>query len=441
MVDAGVGGDTGRSTGSSLRFRSNKLTAGSSFGAGNAAYPTRAGRAGRYAPAMRVAALVLAAGRGQRLGAERPKALLRLAGKPLWAHAAETLAACEAVEWILPVAPAESLAEFGPDGLSAGAREKLLHPVAGGAERQDSMRAGLSALPPAAEGVAVHDAARPLVRQEDVDRVVAEAASHGAALLAVPAADTIKRVRAERVVETPPREECYAAQTPQVFRVEVLRRAMDRAREEGVLATDDAQLVERSGHPVRVVLGDRRNIKITHPGDLEVAERWLHGDAEAGAMRVGQGFDAHQLVAGGPLRLAGVEIPFDRGLEGHSDGDVVLHAVTGALLGAMGAGDLGTHFPSSDPELEGIDSAVLLERVVAMVDAVGLRLANVDATVIAQVPRLAPHREAMQDRLRALLGAAPQTVNLKVTSTDHLGAIGREEGIAAQAVVLLRGRS
>ena len=310
-----------------------------------------------------------------------------------------------------------------------------------GAERQDSMRAGLSALPRAAEGVAVHDAARPLVRHEDVDRVVAEAASHGAALLAVPAADTIKRVRGGRVVETPPREECYAAQTPQVFRVEVLRRAMDRAREEGVLATDDAQLVERSGHPVRIVLGDRRNIKITYPGDLDVAERWLEGDAEAGAMRVGQGFDAHQLVAGRPLRLAGVEIPFDRGLEGHSDGDVVLHAVTSALLGALGAGDLGTHFPSSDPDLEGVDSAVLLERVAAMVDAAGLRLANVDATVIAQVPRLAPHREAMQDRLRTLLGAASQTVNLKVTSTDHLGAIGREEGIAAQAVVLLRGRS
>ncbi len=389
---------------------------------------------------MRVAALVLAAGRGQRLGAERPKALLHLAGKPLWAHAAETLAACDAVEWVLPVAPAEALTQFGPDPLSAAAREKLLDPVAGGAERQDSVRAGLLALPAAAEGVAVHDAARPLVRREDVERVVAEAALHGAALLAVPASDTIKRVQGERVVETPPREECYAAQTPQVFRIDVLQRAMKTAQDSGVFGTDDAQLVELSGHPVHVVRGDRRNIKVTYPGDLEVAERWLDGEASGGTARVGQGFDAHQLAPGRPLRLAGVDIPFDRGLEGHSDGDVVLHAVTSALLGAIGAGDLGTHFPSSDPDLTGVDSAVLLEKVVAMVDAEGLALSNVDATVIAQVPRLGPHREAMQERLRALLGAAPGAVNLKVTSTDHLGAIGRGEGIAAQAVVLLGGR-
>lgn len=387
---------------------------------------------------MRVAALVLAAGRGQRLGAERPKALLHLAGKPLWAHAVEALAACPSIEWVLPVAPSDALALFRADDLSGSARKKCLAAIAGGDERQDSMVAGLAALPGEAEGVAVHDAARPLVSPADVERVIASAETHGAALLAVPASDTIKRVRAGQVVETPPRDECFAAQTPQVFRVELLRRALERAQRSGFFGTDDAQLIEQSGAPVQVVLGRQSNLKITYPGDLEVAERLLSKNQEALAPRVGQGFDAHRLVAGRPLRLAGVEIPFDRGLEGHSDGDVVLHSVTSALLGAIGAGDLGTHFPSSDPSLAGVDSAELLAKAVAMVEASGLKLSNVDATVIAQAPRLAPHREAMQERLRSLLDAPGGTVNLKVTSTDRLGAIGRGEGIAAQAVVMLR---
>jgi 2-C-methyl-D-erythritol 4-phosphate cytidylyltransferase/2-C-methyl-D-erythritol 2,4-cyclodiphosphate synthase len=387
---------------------------------------------------MRVAALVLAAGRGQRLGAGRPKALFPLAGKPLWARAADALAACRSVEWVLPVAPAEALEMFRAEVLTPRAREKFLAPIAGGTERQDSMWAGLEALPAEAEAVAVHDAARPLVSPDDVERVIEAADAHGAALLAVPTSDTIKRVRAGRVLETPPRKECFAAQTPQVFRVELLRRAMEAAREDGFQGTDDAQIVERSGAPVHVVVGQHSNIKITYPGDLAVAERSLNENFASGSPRVGHGFDAHRLVAGRSLRLAGVEIPFDRGLEGHSDGDVVLHAVASALLGAVGGGDLGTHFPSSDPELAGVDSAVLLAKVIAMVREKGLTVGNVDATVIAQVPRLGPHREAMQERLAVLLEADPGAVNLKVTSTDRLGAIGRGEGVAAQVVVLVR---
>lgn len=389
---------------------------------------------------MRVAALVLAAGRGQRLGAGHPKALLPLRGVPLWARSVEALAHCPSIEWIVPIVPADALHLFGSDGVAPPARDKLLPPVAGGAERQDSMRAGLAALPSEAEGVAVHDAARPLVDPADVSRVVEAAARHGAALLAVPASDTVKRVREGRVIDTPAREECFAAQTPQVFRLEVLRAAMEHAVDDDFVATDDAQWVERSGSPVHVVVGQRSNLKITYPGDLAVAERFMEGGAQDAALpRIGQGIDAHRLVAGRPLRLAGLEIPFERGLEGHSDGDVVLHAVTSALLGALGDGDLGTHFPSSDPSLEGVDSASLLARVVERMRARGYGVGNVDATVIAQVPRLAPHREAMEERLCHLLGAPADAVNLKVTSTDRLGSLGREEGIAAQAVVLLRG--
>jgi 2-C-methyl-D-erythritol 4-phosphate cytidylyltransferase/2-C-methyl-D-erythritol 2,4-cyclodiphosphate synthase len=249
----------------------------------------------------------------------------------------------------------------------------------------------------------------------------------------VPSADTIKRVHEGRVVETPARRECWAAQTPQVFRRDWLQQALDRAEADSFLATDDAQLVERIGHAVHVVEGSPRNLKITHPGDLAMAERWLGGDGEAPTPRIGQAFDAHQLVAGRTLWLGGVEIPYGRGLEGHSDGDVLLHAVAGAV----GGGDLGTHFPSSDPTLRGVSSAVLLGRVMDRVREASCEIGNVDSTVIAQVPRLAPHRAAMAEQLAKLLDVPAARVNVKVTSTDHLGALGRGEGIAAQASVLL----
>lgn len=388
---------------------------------------------------MRVTALVLAAGRGERLGAQLPKALTPVGARPLWAHAADALAASDRVEWILPVAPPGWLDRFGPSGLSEVARRKWHTVVAGGAQRQDSMRAGLAALPAECNGVAVHDAARPRIDPADVDRVVAAAEVTGAALLAIPSADTIKRVRAGRVVETPLRSECWAAQTPQVFRRDWLQEGLDRARADTFLGTDDAQLVERLGYPVQVVEGSANNLKVTHPGDLAVAEEAL-GGAGVTIPRIGQSFDAHQLVADRPLWLGGVEIPCNRGLEGHSDGDVLLHAVAGALLGALGEGDLGAHFPSRDPSLRGIASGELVARVVARVRAAGCRIGNVDTTIIAQVPRLGPFRAAMAERLAKLLDVPIGRVNVKVTSTDHLGALGRGEGIAASAIALLVGR-
>ncbi|MEB2343838.1 MAG: 2-C-methyl-D-erythritol 4-phosphate cytidylyltransferase [Deltaproteobacteria bacterium] len=219
---------------------------------------------------MRVAALVLAAGRGERLGASVPKAFLPLAGRPLVVRAIEALAARPEVERIVPVLPAADLARFAALGLAGDGR--LAPPVAGGAERQDSMRAGLAALPDGVDLVAVHDAARPLVRPEDVGRVIAAAARTGAALLAVPVRDTLKRARAGRVTETLPRADCWAAQTPQVFRAALLREALAKAEAEGFVATDDAQLVERLGAPVEIVEGDPGNLKITWPEDVALAE-------------------------------------------------------------------------------------------------------------------------------------------------------------------------
>ena len=224
---------------------------------------------------MRVAALVLAAGRGERFGASQPKAFLPLAGRPLVVHAIEALAACAAIEWIVPVLPAAEIGRLAAWPWSATAAGKVLAPVAGGAERQDSMDAGLSALSPDAEFVAVHDAARPLVRPADVARVITAAARSGAALLAVPVRDTLKRVREGRVVETPQREGLWAAQTPQVFRAALLREALAKARTDAFQGTDDAQLVERLGAAVEIVEGDPSNLKITWPPDLAWAEACL----------------------------------------------------------------------------------------------------------------------------------------------------------------------
>jgi len=224
---------------------------------------------------MRVAALVLGAGRGERLGHALPKAFVPLAGRPLLAHALEALAAAPEIDLVVPVVPADARERFGEVEAALGAAHKIGAPVVGGAERQDSVAAGLAALPEDIGLVAVHDAARPLVRAEDVTRVVAEAQRCGAALLAVPVGDTIKRVREGRVVETPPREECWAAQTPQVFRVELLREALAKAAAEGRIGTDCAQLVEALGVPIAVVEGDPGNVKVTRAEDLARVERTL----------------------------------------------------------------------------------------------------------------------------------------------------------------------
>ena len=232
---------------------------------------------------MRTVALVLAAGRGERLGHELPKGLVPLAGRPLLLHALAALEAVEELERLIPVVPADAVLPFERALAAASGLRKLAPAVVGGRERQDSVRAGLAALPADAEFVAVHDAARPCVRPEAVRRVIEAARPTGAAILAVPARDTIKRVVAGRVVETPPRAECWAAQTPQVFRVAILREALAKAEAEGTLGTDDAQLVEALGVSVRVVPGDADNLKVTDPEDLAQAERWLARAGGAGA--------------------------------------------------------------------------------------------------------------------------------------------------------------
>lgn len=381
-----------------------------------------------------VAALVLAAGRGERLAQAVPKAFVPLAGRTLVERSIRALAASGRIDRIVPVVAERDRAAFEALVPRLADVTGLAPAVVGGVERQDSMRAGLASLPPEIGWVAVHDAARCLVDPGDVARVIEAARSTGAAILGAPVHDTLKRVEGDRIVGTPDRRAHWAAQTPQVFRRDWLEAAIEAAARAGRLATDDAALVEAIGHAVSIVEARSPNPKITRPEDLVTARALL---GAGGSMRIGQAIDVHALAAGRPLLLGGIEIPSERGLVGHSDGDALLHAVASAILGALGDGDLGRHFPSSDERFRGIASSHLLTHVVERMQAAGFRLGNLDATVVAQVPRLSPHQPAMQARVAALLGAAPERVNIKVSSTDALGAIGRGEGIAAMAIVLL----
>jgi 2-C-methyl-D-erythritol 2,4-cyclodiphosphate synthase len=281
--------------------------------------------------------------------------------------------------------------------------------------------------------VVVHDAARPLVSGRLIERVVAAAAESGAAIAALAAHDTVKRARHGIVTGTLPREEIYLAQTPQAFRMSVLRDAL--AIDED--ATDEAALAARAGHAVRVVDGEAENIKITTPDDLRRAESWLAGPPPALAVRIGNGYDLHRLVAGRRLVLGGVAIPFEKGLDGHSDADAVCHAVTDAILGAAGRGDIGRHFPDTDPMWKDADSLVLLSRAAAVVHAAGYDVANVDVVVIAQRPRLAPHAAAMEANLARALGVDPSQISVKGKTNEGVDSMGVGDSIAVHAVALL----
>ncbi len=278
----------------------------------------------------------------------------------------------------------------------------------------------------------IHDAARPLVSDGLIRRTIEAAAGTGAAIAAVRASDTVKRADADgRIVGTLPRDEIYLAQTPQAFRVHVLRDALALTGD----ATDEAALAERAGHPVQVVDGDPRNLKITTAEDLETAERLLNSGA--GVMRIGNGYDLHRLVAGRPLILGGVDIPFEKGLLGHSDADVICHAVTDAILGAAGAGDIGRHFPDTDPAWKDANSLDLLRRAMAVVAAAGYAVSNVDVVVVAQRPKLAPHVDAIRASVAAALGCDRAQVSVKGKTNEGVDSIGAGESIAAHAVALL----
>jgi len=384
-----------------------------------------------------VGAVVPAAGRGARFGSPIPKSLVPLRGRPLVYYPLDVLQRMDEVEAIVVAAPAEALSDVWRLVRDAGLT-KVTAVVPGGADRQASVAAGLAALPPGPRLVLVHDGVRPFLSPEVVRAVVDAAARHGAATAAVPVAETIKRAEDGWVEATLDRSRLYHVQTPQAFDRGLLLRAHEEAARQGFRGTDDASLVERLGHRVRLVPGSSVNLKVTVPEDLVVADALVRrSDAPAPAPRIGIGFDAHRFAAGRPLILGGVEIPAARGLAGHSDADVILHAVMDALLGAAGCGDIGRHFPPDAPEYAGARSLVLLARVRELLAERGWRAAHVDVMVMAESPRLAPHIPAMRQAIAGGLGVDADRVNVKATTLEGMGAIGREEGIAAQAVASL----
>lgn len=387
----------------------------------------------------RVAAVVVAAGRGTRMGNGPRKQFRLLGGRPLVNHSLETLVGHPQVDGLVLVLPADDSGTWvrpaGPGRFAA----TPLAVVDGGASRQVSVLRGLeTAAAWSPELVLVHDGARPLVSPDLVERVIVGARKWGAVSPVLEVSETVKEVDAEgRLFRTLDRRSLRLSQTPEGFSFPMILDAARQALATGFEATDTASLARLAGREVRAVDGERGNIKITGPEDLELAQRLLAGVAEGSARRVGTGYDAHRLVPGRPLIIGGVEVPHTDGLEGHSDADVLLHALTDALLGAAALGDLGRHFPDSDPGLAGASSVDLLRRTVALLGEAGWKPLNVDATVVAQQPRLSPYLLRMREAIAGALGVGSGAVSVKATSTEGMGFEGRGEGISATAVVLL----
>jgi 2-C-methyl-D-erythritol 4-phosphate cytidylyltransferase/2-C-methyl-D-erythritol 2,4-cyclodiphosphate synthase len=372
---------------------------------------------------MQLAAILVAAGTGSRFGAETPKQFLTLLGRPVIRYAAQALI--------------EGGAELQPVGEAASidaALEGLPHlpTVPGGATRQDSVREGLLALRSLApEFVLVHDAARPVIPSGTVPALLAALAQYPGAIPAAPVADTLKRARDGTIVETVPREDLFRAQTPQAFRFDALL----AAHHAGVTgATDDASLLEALGQRVAIVAGSESNIKLTYKEDLARLEAVM---SRALLPHVGTGFDVHVLAGNRPMVLCGVTVPHDKGLAGHSDADVGIHALCDAIYGALAEGDIGRHFPPSEATWKNHDSAHFLAHAAARIAARGGRLVNADVTLICERPKIAPHAQAMRERLAGILGVDVGCVSVKATTTERLGFTGRGEGIAAQAAVVV----
>lgn len=397
-------------------------------------------------------AIIVAAGRGSRMGSSESKQYLPLQGKPILAHTLERFEHMEETASIVLVVGEADVARC-KELAAAYAPGKTAAVVAGGAERQESVYCGLEELlrsgVSADEPVLIHDGVRPFVEPDDIRRLLeALAAGADGAALAVPVKDTIKIVDAQgRIEDTPDRRKLWAVQTPQAFSLVTALRAHEAARREVFVGTDDAMLAERIGLRVQAVPGSYENIKITTPEDLRWAETLAAGKATAresagrGAttdmIRIGQGFDVHQLTEGRKCIIGGVEIPYEKGLLGHSDADVLLHAISDAVLGALGLGDIGKHFPDTDEAYKDADSLVLLRRCWALASERGYKLGNVDATIIAQAPKMAPYVGRMAEIIADGLEADVSQVNVKATTSEKLGFTGRGEGIAAQAVVCL----
>lgn len=374
-------------------------------------------------------ALVVAAGRGRRFGGDIPKQYRMLAGSPVLRRALQAFIGHAEVSAVRAVIHPDDRDLYA----AAAAGLDLLEPVEGGSTRQESVRLGLESIAGLGpDTVLIHDGARPFVDAALVSRVIAALADRPGALPALAVVDTLKRGDGGLVAGTVDRSGLFRAQTPQGFRYGPLRAA--HAAQTGSDLTDDAAVAEAAGLSVALVAGSENNRKITTEEDLMAAETAL----AAGETRTGSGFDVHRFTPGDAVILCGVRVPHSATLEGHSDADVALHALTDALLGAAGEGDIGQHFPPSDPTWRGAASSRFVGHAASLIRAAGGIVVNVDVTIICEAPRIGPHRDAMRAAIAAMLDIEPARVNVKGTTTEGLGFTGRGEGIAAQATASVR---
>lgn len=371
-----------------------------------------------------LAAIVVAAGQGLRAGQPTPKQFASWRGKPVVRHSVDALlsAGVSPVVVVIPVG-GEALAGRALEGVAGDVRV-----ITGGVHRQDSVRAGLEALQSdAPDQVLIHDAARPGLSAGVIDRLRAALVTEPGAIPVLPVVDSLAHADGALMGAPAPREALRRVQTPQAFRyLDIL--AAHRAWDGEAIAGDDAQVAQAAGLSIALVRGDEALHKLTFATDFEV---------DAPPLRVGSGYDVHRLQDGEELWLCGVRIEHHQGLAGHSDADVAIHALVDALLGALGEGDIGQHFPPSDPQWRGASSDRFLDHAASLVAQAGYRLGNADVTIICEAPKIGPHRDAMRERLAAILGVDKRVVSVKATTTEKLGFTGRGEGIAAQAVVSL----
>lgn len=374
-----------------------------------------------------------AAGLGKRMGHGIPKAFIKLDNKSILFHTVSCFLPFQEVTKIIVALPKE-LINDKKTRTSLPADNRIMF-VEGGEERLHSINNALKLVENEAY-VAVHDAVRPFVTNEDIQRVFDAAKLHDSAILAIPSANTLKQVDEDGcVAETLNREQIWQALTPQVFKTEIIRDAYSRAYQENRFGTDDASLVEAAGYKVTLVHGDSGNIKLTFPSDLKQAEKKI---AQTKPMyRIGTGFDIHQLAEGRKLILGGVDVPFEKGLLGHSDADILIHAVIDAITGALSLGDIGSHFPDTDQKFKDIDSRILLRRAYELMENEGYEIVNVDSTIVAQRPKLRTYIDLMRQNLASDLRTDVKNISVKATTSEKIGFVGREEGMSASAVVLL----
>jgi 2-C-methyl-D-erythritol 4-phosphate cytidylyltransferase/2-C-methyl-D-erythritol 2,4-cyclodiphosphate synthase len=392
-----------------------------------------------------VAILVVAGGRGSRAGEGLPKQYRRLGGSSVLALTLANLCAASPDAGLTVVIHPDDAAHYAESiaELSLENRSRIAPPAFGGASRQESVRNGLEAIARTGtpEIVLIHDAARPFVDRALIARAIMAARVHGAAAPGVPLNDTVKEIDARgAVAATPDRARLRAVQTPQSFRFALIQAAHRAAANEAREFTDDAMIAEAAGHTVHVFDGDIANFKLTTPEDFTRAMEQI-GKTSLAALpdvRTGQGYDVHAFEAGDHIWLGGVSIPHTHRLAGHSDADVLMHAITDAILGAIAEGDIGAHFPPSDPQWKGAASSIFLAHACKLVRARGGVIAHIDATVICEAPKVGPHREAIRESLARIMGVETGRVAIKATTTETLGFTGRREGIAALAIATVR---